>query len=118
MLFTSQIQPTTFFYLSLVGFCTGGLFVLMNGLIKTFVKNKIFTQIFKFFVYLFVFFACFFSNLNFNFGEFRLFSIMALGLSFFISTFFVSKFSARFVFEWYNKAKVKIYERFWRNKKI
>jgi len=118
MLFTSQIQPATFFYLSLVGFCTGGLFVLMNGLIKIFVKNKIFTQIFKFFVYLFVFFACFFANLVFNFGEFRLFSIMALGLSFFISTFFISKFIARFALEWYNRAKVKIYERFWRNKKI
>ena len=118
MLFSTLIQPSAFFSLSIFGLCAGFVFSILINLIKMFVKNKFFCHFFNFFVYFFVFLCFFYSNLIFNFGEFRLFSIVAFALSFFISLFFATKFLGSFFSRCYNKVKVKFDEKTRRTKKI
>lgn len=118
MLYSTLIQPSTFFKLSVFGFLAGFGFAVFNFLIKKIAKFRFLNYFSHFFAYLFAFLCFFFSNLNFNFGEYRLFSFVAFFVSFFISNFFASKILGDFVFRWYNKTKVKIDEKVGSTKKI
>lgn len=118
MLYSTLVQPSTFFNLSAFGFLAGVVFFIFIFLIKKVSKFRLLNYFLHFFAYLFAFFCFFLSNLIFNFGEYRLFSFVAFFVSFFISNFFASKILCDFVFRWYNKTKVKIDEKVGNTKKI
>lgn len=118
MLYSTLVQPSTFFKLSAFGFLAGVVFFIFIFLIKKVVRFRLLNYFLHFFAYLFAFFCFFLSNLIFNFGEYRLFSFVAFFVSFFISNFFTSKILCDFVFGWYNKIKVKIDEKVGNTKKI
>ena len=118
MLYSTLIQPSTFFNLSAFGFLAGVVFFIFIFLIKKVSKFRFLNYFLHFFAYLFAFLCFFFLNLIFNFGEYRLFSFVAFFVSFFISNFFTSKILCDFVFGWYNKIKVKVDEKVGNTKKI
>ena len=118
MLFSTLIQPTAFLNMSIFGFCTGSMFLILTNFTKKTKKMRFFYHFFNFFIYTFVFLSFLYSNLLFNFGEYRAFSFIAFFLSFFISFFFVSKILETFFIKCYNKAKVKFNEKIRSSKKI
>ena len=118
MLYSSLMQPSAFFNLSICGFLAGTLYIIFAKIVKIIVKMRFFYHFFNFFIYLFVFFCFLLSNLIFNFGEYRAFSFLAFFLSFLISDFFLSKILGSFWLKCYNKTKVKFDEKFRHAKKV
>lgn len=111
MLFVSLSQPMIFLWLTIGGFVGGIVFDLKNVLLSFFHKNKIFSQILLFFAVFVALFLCFFLNLKTNYGEFRIYPILAFSLSFAIERFFSLNFLAKPFAKCYNKIKGKANER-------
>ena len=96
MLYEVSTQPKVFAILAIVGFLCGFLFDVKDVLF--FKSNKIISQIALFFV-------TFILNLTLNFGQFRLFAVVAFFLSFFIQRAIIKNFVANKILKCYNKHK-------------
>ena len=107
MLHETLSQPAIFFYLILGGFASGFFFDLKNILLSFFKKKQILSHILMFFCVFLTLFCLYFLNLRFNYGQFRIFSIVGFLLSFSIQRFLILNFVANPVTVWYNKIKEK-----------
>lgn len=107
MLHETLSQPAIFFYLVLGGFASGFLFDFKNIFLSFFKKKKILNQLLMFFCVFFTLFCLYFLNLKFNYGQFRIFSIVGFLLSFAIQRFLILNFVANPLIKCYNKIKEK-----------
>lgn len=103
MLYEVSTQPKVFAILAIVGFLCGFLFDVKDVLF--FKSNKIISQIALFFVTFAILFVFFILNLTLNFGQFRLFAVVAFFLSFFIQRAIIKNFVANKILKCYNKHK-------------
>ncbi|MGN1201600.1 MAG: spore cortex biosynthesis protein YabQ [Candidatus Caccovivens sp.] len=107
MLYAVTTQPNVFIFLAMCGFLCGFLFDVKNIFCHLFKNNKILTQILLFFATISLFFVFFVTNLIKNYGEIRLFSIIAFSLAFAIQRYLMNNFVANWVTKCYNKMKAK-----------
>lgn len=107
MLYEALAQPTIFFFMVVGGIVAGLLFDIKNIFLELCKKNKILSQILMFFAVFSMFFIWFTVNLRFNYGQFRIFSILSFALAFILERFFVENFVANPIVKCYNKFKVK-----------
>ena len=106
MLYESLSQPLIFCLMCLGGFFAGIVFDFKS--ILFFLRKKaIFSHIYDFFATFLALFLCFFINLKFNFGEFRLFSIMSFFLAFIVERMLWNISLAKIFSKCYDKHKEK-----------
>ena len=111
MLYETLSQPHIFLFMFLGGFCSGFLFDLKLILLLKIKKKRVLSEILTFFATFLTLFLCFLLNLRFNYGEFRLFSLLAFAISFSIERFISQNFVANLTVKCYNKLKEKSIER-------
>lgn len=105
MLYETLLHPTIFLWMFLSGFFAG-FFVDFKYFFQFLTKNnKILKRFFDFFCYFFVFLIYFLFNLNFNYGQIRLFSILSFALALFFERFISKKILAKTIIKCYNKFK-------------
>lgn len=107
MLYESLSQPIVFLTLCLAGFLSGLIFDLKDIVVCLLKKNRIFKQIFLFFAVFLMFSVFYLTNLKINYGEMRVFALIAFFLSVSIERFFVVNFLANKFTKCYNKIKEK-----------
>lgn len=105
MLYEALAQPSIFLWLSLSGFLCGFLFDFKAIFLYFLKNNKILGEILLFFASFLTFFVFFIVNLKTNYGDFRVFTVFAFTLSFFIQRFLSNNFLANLVQNCYNKLK-------------
>ncbi len=107
MLYETLTQPIVFLWLFLGGIATGFLFDLRNILINKTKKQQILKEIITFFTVILTFFAFYYLNLKFNYGQFRLWTVAVFSLSICLQRFLMNKFVALPLTKCYNKIKEK-----------
>lgn len=108
MLYEVTAQPTVFLWMMLTGFACGFLFDLKNILLFFAKRKVILSHFLMFFAIFLTFFAFFYVNLQKNYGEFRLFAVLAFLLSIAIQRFFAVNFLAKPLAKCYHIIKGKI----------
>lgn len=111
MLYETLSQPFIFLLFTLSGFVSAFLFDLKNILKFLFKKNKIINQILLFLTLSITLFICYFINLKYNYGQFRIFSVLGFILAFCLQRFISTNFVAKPFLKCYNKIKEKQNER-------
>lgn len=107
MLYESLSQPYTFLIYTICGFLLGFTFDIKNIILHLFKNKRIFVYIFDFISVIFLLFSFFLINLRFNYGEFRVFSILIPFLSFLIERHISVNFVANPISKCYNNIRIK-----------
>ena len=111
MLFEAAFQPKIMFFFAVAGLL-GGLFFDVKRIFLFFLpKKQIFDQIFSFLAWLSTLLTFYFSNLNINFGSFRLYCIAIFALCATLERFLSQKVFAKQLIKWYNDSRLKANER-------
>lgn len=107
MLYETLSQPIIFLWLLLGGLATGFLFDIKNILANKIKKQQIIKEILTFFTAILTFFAFYYLNLKFNYGQFRLWTVAVFALSICLQRFLMNKYVALPLTKCYNKIKGK-----------
>lgn len=119
MLYQTIYQPYLLIIYLLAGFCGGLVFDFGNFIKFLFANKKIPSIAIDFIQTIICIFLLFFVNLSFNYGTFRLFSLLLFLLAFSIERFSLGKIIAKFYLVCYtfiNKIFQKVAKKFNRDK--
>lgn len=106
MLYETLSQPYVFFILFLTGVLAGLFFDIANFTILLCNKNKVIQQIIYFFTVMISFTVFFVVNLNINYGQFRIYIFLALGIGFILERFTFGKLWTKLFNKCYNQIEV------------
>ncbi len=103
LLYETLSQPAVFFIIFSIGLLSGLLFDFKSYISFLFAKNKIISILLDIVVAFLTCLILYFSNLKFNYGEFRFYVLIAFFNGLLIERFSIGIFVAKF-FSWcYNK---------------
>lgn len=111
MLFEATFQPKIILFFAVAGFLSGFFFDLKRVFLFFLPKKQVFNHIFSFLAWVFTLLTFYFSNLNTNFGSFRLYGVAIFALFATLECFLSQKVFAKQLTKWYNNFRFKANER-------